>query len=149
MCIRDRGTIDATVHFKFTDAQVGLKGFDTVSYTHLDVYKRQQYGEPEPDRKSPACCRLLPGGGNCDAQCPFFPGIAAAECLSLIHIFGAVKEIPGVRNYVSIDGGMTDNPRYALYQSAYDVLIADRAAEDKSCLLYTSRPFIPIWCARR
>lgn len=49
-----------------------------------------------------------------------------------LYTVGAVKEIPGVRNYVSIDGGMTDNPRYALYQSAYDVLIANRASEDKS-----------------
>ena len=34
------------------------------------------------------------------------------------------REIPGVRNYVSVDGGMTDNPRYILYQSSYDVLLA-------------------------
>lgn len=37
-----------------------------------------------------------------------------------------VKKIPNVRNYVCIDGGMTDNPRYILYQSAYTVLVADR-----------------------
>ena len=40
---------------------------------------------------------------------------------------GSVKEIPGVRNYVAVDGGMTDNPRYILYQSAYDVLLANHA----------------------
>lgn len=40
---------------------------------------------------------------------------------------GGVKVIPGVRTYVSVDGGMTDNPRYALYQSAYTVVAANKA----------------------
>jgi diaminopimelate decarboxylase len=40
---------------------------------------------------------------------------------------GSVKEIPGFKNYVSIDGGMTDNPRYALYQSPYTVIVANKA----------------------
>lgn len=44
-----------------------------------------------------------------------------------LYSVGAVKEIPGVRTYVSIDGGMTDNPRYALYQSAYTAVIANKA----------------------
>lgn len=38
----------------------------------------------------------------------------------------SIKQIPGFKNYVSINGGMTDNPRYTLYQSAYTVLAADR-----------------------
>ena len=36
-----------------------------------------------------------------------------------LYTVGSIKEIPGVRTYVAIDGGMFDNPRYALYQSAY------------------------------
>ncbi|MBQ8356448.1 MAG: diaminopimelate decarboxylase [Clostridia bacterium] len=48
-----------------------------------------------------------------------------------LYTVGSVKEIPGFRNYVSIDGGMPDNPRYALYQSQYTVLIADRAGAPK------------------
>ncbi len=43
-----------------------------------------------------------------------------------LYTVGAVKKIEGYKNYVSVDGGMTDNPRYALYQSAYTVLPADR-----------------------
>lgn len=39
---------------------------------------------------------------------------------------GGVKEIEGYRSYVTVDGGMTDNPRYALYQAAYTVLPANR-----------------------
>lgn len=48
-----------------------------------------------------------------------------------LYKVGAVKEIENVRNYVTIDGGMGDNPRYALYQSDYKVLIANKA--DKEC----------------
>jgi len=43
-----------------------------------------------------------------------------------IYTVGAVKKIEGYKNYVSVDGGMTDNPRFALYQSAYTVLPAAR-----------------------
>jgi diaminopimelate decarboxylase len=42
---------------------------------------------------------------------------------------GTVKEIPGVRTYVSVDGGMSDNLRPMLYGSRYEAVIADRAAE--------------------
>jgi diaminopimelate decarboxylase len=32
-----------------------------------------------------------------------------------LYTVGSVKKIPNIRTYVSVDGGMTDNPRYALY----------------------------------
>jgi diaminopimelate decarboxylase len=38
----------------------------------------------------------------------------------------STKRIPGVRNYVSVDGGMTDNPRYALYEARHQVLAASK-----------------------
>ena len=38
----------------------------------------------------------------------------------------SIKEIPGFKNYVAIDGGMTDNPRYTLYEAAYTILPANR-----------------------
>ncbi len=46
-----------------------------------------------------------------------------------LYTVGNIKEIPNVRSYVSIDGGMFDNPRYALYQSDYTCLIANKAAQ--------------------
>lgn len=46
-----------------------------------------------------------------------------------LYTVGNVREIPGVRNYVSVDGGMFDNPRYALYQSDYTCVIANKAVE--------------------
>ena len=45
-----------------------------------------------------------------------------------LYTVGGVKEITGYKNYVSIDGGMTDNPRYTLYESEYTVILASRAA---------------------
>ena len=44
-----------------------------------------------------------------------------------LYTVGAIKEIPNVRNYVSIDGGMFENPRYALYQASYTCLVANKA----------------------
>jgi len=44
-----------------------------------------------------------------------------------LYTVGAIKQIPGFKNYVAIDGGMTDNPRYALYQSPYSAIIANKA----------------------
>lgn len=46
-----------------------------------------------------------------------------------LYTVGAVKEIPGVKKYVAIDGGMFDNPRYALYQAKYTPVLASRAGE--------------------
>ena len=44
-----------------------------------------------------------------------------------IYRIGTVKEIPGIRTYVAVDGGMSDNMRPMLYGSRYEALIADRA----------------------
>ena len=55
--------------------------------------------------------------------------IVADSCLTLYTV-GGTKEIPGFKNYVSVDGGMGDNPRYALYQSDYTVLIANKMNEE-------------------
>ncbi|GKS11881.1 diaminopimelate decarboxylase [Paenibacillus chitinolyticus] len=46
-----------------------------------------------------------------------------------LYTVGTNKDIPGVRKYVSVDGGMTDNPRPALYQSQYEATLANRASE--------------------
>lgn len=54
-----------------------------------------------------------------------------ADAGMTLYSVGTVKRITGYKNYVSVDGGMTDNPRYALYNSPYTVLLANRA-EDKS-----------------
>lgn len=49
-----------------------------------------------------------------------------------LYTVGGIKNIPNIRTYVSIDGGMGDNPRYALYQSEYEAVIANKANEDRN-----------------
>lgn len=44
-----------------------------------------------------------------------------------LYTVGVVKEIPGIRTYVAIDGGMTDNIRPALYDARYECLVANKA----------------------
>lgn len=46
-----------------------------------------------------------------------------------LYTVGGRKEIPNIRTYVSVDGGMTDNIRYALYESAYTVVNASKASQ--------------------
>ncbi|MFV0497768.1 MAG: diaminopimelate decarboxylase [Candidatus Fimivivens sp.] len=52
-----------------------------------------------------------------------------------LYTVGGVKNIPNVRTYVSVDGGMTDNPRYILYQSKYDVVLANHANAPKDAVV--------------
>ncbi len=54
-----------------------------------------------------------------------------ADAGMTLYTVGSVKEITGYKNYVSIDGGMTDNPRYTLYESPYTVVLASRANDQK------------------
>lgn len=46
-----------------------------------------------------------------------------------LYTVGAIKDIPGIRKYIAVDGGMFDNPRYALYESKYTPVLANRATE--------------------
>ena len=66
----------------------------------------------------------------------FEPGRAIAGPAGVtLYTVGNVKEIPDIRTYVSVDGGMTDNPRYILYGADYTFIVANRADEcaDKPC----------------
>ena len=55
-----------------------------------------------------------------------------ADAGMTLYTVGTVKKIPGYKNYASIDGGMTDNPRYALYESKYTVFLANRMNEENT-----------------
>lgn len=54
-----------------------------------------------------------------------------ADAGMTLYTAGTVKVIPGYKNYVSIDGGMPDNPRFALYGSAYTCLPANKMNEER------------------
>lgn len=57
--------------------------------------------------------------------------IVGAEALTLYTV-GSVKHIPDIRTYVSVDGGMGDNPRYILYQAKYEVICANKAHQPRT-----------------
>ena len=51
-----------------------------------------------------------------------------------LYTVGNVKQIENVRNYVAVDGGMSDNPRYALYDADYTFVVANKAENDADYL---------------
>lgn len=71
---------------------------------------------------------------ECGMQLPYLfvePGRSIiGEAGVTLYTVGSIKDIPNVKKYVAIDGGMFDNPRYALYQSKYTPILANRAKEE-------------------
>ncbi|HVM02335.1 MAG TPA: diaminopimelate decarboxylase, partial [Acidimicrobiales bacterium] len=70
----------------------------------------------------------VPAGTRVTAE----PGraVAAAAALTLYRI-GTVKRLPGIRTYVAVDGGMSDNPRPVLYGSGYEAFLPRCAGADR------------------
>ncbi len=60
------------------------------------------------------------------------PGRAiVAQSAVTLYTVGTIKEIPGVRTYVSVDGGMSDNPRPVLYGSGYEAFMPRATDADR------------------
>ena len=57
-----------------------------------------------------------------------------ADAGMTLYTVGTIKQIPGYKNYVSVDGGMTDNPRFVLYGAPYTVLPANKMFEKRDML---------------
>jgi diaminopimelate decarboxylase len=51
------------------------------------------------------------------------------EAGTTLYTIGVIKDIPSVRRYISVDGGLSDNPRPGLYDARYEAAVANRAAE--------------------
>jgi diaminopimelate decarboxylase len=75
-----------------------------------------------------ACVNLHPG-----TRVLVEPGraIVAAAAVTLYEV-GVIKDIPGVRTYVAVDGGMSDNPRPVLYGSGYEAFIPARVNAERT-----------------
>lgn len=54
------------------------------------------------------------------------------EAGTTLYRVGAIKDLPGIRKYITVDGGMGDNPRVALYQAAYEAMVANKANRNKT-----------------
>jgi diaminopimelate decarboxylase len=59
----------------------------------------------------------------------------AGKAAVTAYTVGTVKEIPGVRTYVAVDGGMSDNLRPMLYQSRYEAMLANKAEVEPSVVV--------------
>ncbi len=57
--------------------------------------------------------------------------IVASAAVTLYQV-GTIKPIPGVRTYVSVDGGISDNPRPVMYGSGYEAFMPARANADRT-----------------
>jgi diaminopimelate decarboxylase len=68
-----------------------------------------------------------------DVKLAVEPGraIAAAAAVT-IYTVGTIKEIAGIRTYVSVDGGMSDNPRPVLYGSGYEAFLPRAVSADRT-----------------
>ena len=113
--------------YGFRTEQLNLGGGYGVRYVETD---------PELDiaKKIESVSRAVKGAcERYQIPCPAVlmePGRSiVADSGMTLYTVGNVKRIPEYRNYVSIDGGMTDNPRYALYGSRYTCYIANRMTE--------------------
>lgn len=109
----------------FEVKELNLGGGFGIRYTEEDApVGYDKYMEKVSEKVKEVCAEK-------NVKLPFIliePGrsIAAPAGVTLYTV-GGRKEIPNIRTYVSIDGGMGDNPRYALYQSKYDVEVANKA----------------------
>jgi diaminopimelate decarboxylase len=48
------------------------------------------------------------------------------EAGTTLYTIGTIKDVPGIRRYVSVDGGMSDNPRPSLYEAKYEAMVANK-----------------------
>lgn len=102
-----------------------------------------RYTESDSPKDTGAYMRLVSGAlkvraAKLNLPVPYIviePGrsVVAPSGITLYTV-GSVKDIPGVRSYVSIDGGISDDPRYALYQAPYTALIANKANQAADCM---------------
>ena len=120
---------DVKAQTGFEASVIDLGGGFGVRYTendpHIDIEKNIEMVAGRVKKVCADKCLKMP-------DIIMEPGrsIVAAAGVTLYTV-GSVKEIEGYRTYVSVDGGMTDNPRYALYGSKYEALLANKAEKPK------------------
>lgn len=126
-------TVDTIVSFLsrvrdetgFVTRQFDIGGGLGIRYVRDDV-------PPSIDSLAEAICRELKRlCGEYDLPVPELilePGRSiVGEAGVTLYTLGVVKEIPLIRTYVSVDGGLSDNPRPVMYDAEYEALIANRA----------------------
>jgi diaminopimelate decarboxylase len=110
--------------FGFEATELNLGGGFGVRYTEADRPKGLAY-------YTDAMCDAV--DALCREKCLAVPSLAiepgrwiVGEAGITLYGVASVKEIPGIRSYVAVDGGMTDNPRPALYGAKYEAVLANK-----------------------
>ena len=121
---------DVMDKYGYVIPEINVGGGFGISYTEEDVSRAYSYFI------DPIMERIERFAADLNIERPVVtiePGRSiVAESGITLYSVGTVKEIPGIRKYVSVDGGMTDNIRPALYQAKYEALAANKAGEAKS-----------------
>ncbi|MCL5677585.1 MAG: diaminopimelate decarboxylase [Firmicutes bacterium] len=80
---------------------------------------------------------MVAAAGEADYPLPTLyvePGRSiVAEAGTTLYTVGSIKDIPGIRTYLAVDGGMGDNPRPALYGAQYEACVANRMGQQPNC----------------
>lgn len=120
---------DMKKKYNYVAGQLDLGGGYGVRYVDSDPYLDVDKKVSEVAAAIKETCRRL-GIEMPDIHMEPGRSIVANAGMTL-YTAGTLKKIPGYKNYVSIDGGMPDNPRFALYKSSYTCLLANKMTEDK------------------
>lgn len=149
LCFDSKPFIDAAEIMIAFMADVREETGKTLSVLNLGGGYGVRYVESDPEFSIPENLRLV--AREIDITCKKYsfpyprillePGRSiVADAGVTVYTVGSVKTITGYKSYVSVDGGMSDNPRYALYKSAYTILNASRAdAEADFCATVAGR----------
>ena len=101
-------------------------GFGIAYTTQDDPSTPRRPGQAASTRSSSASATLA-YAARC-RSCPIEPGRAiVGPAVFTLYEVGTVKDVDGIRTYVSVDGGMSDNIRTALYDASYSATLAGRA----------------------
>ena len=108
-------------------AELNLGGGLGIRYTHEDT-------PPSIEHFADVLCAAVLG--QCEERGVDPPALSiepgrsiVGEAGTTLYTIGVIKEIPGVRTYIAVDGGLSDNPRPALYSAQYEAVIANKAGQ--------------------
>ncbi len=122
-------TADIQREFKFSPEKLNLGGGLGIKYlprdepTSIEDFAKVIFGavESECEKAGIALPKLAIEPGR---------SIVGNACVTLYRV-GTIKEVPGVRTYISVDGGMSDNIRPMLYGARYGALVANKAGAER------------------
>lgn len=127
---------DTFVKYNYVTPELNLGGGFGIKYTDDDEQKPFSYF------LDPMMKRIEEFSREMDIKRPDIviePGRSVVgEAGITLYTIGTIKDVKGVRKYVSVDGGMTDNIRPALYQARYESIIANKADAPKKDLVTIS-----------